>query len=204
MAETKGPDDRPDALAQFLKQSEDFLATTLQEIGKAMGDSEDGRLVASHAAAANEQLCHLTQYVRQRYQGASVATRRTIDEFMQFQAVTTLARNAQTTFKQMAAKGLFGDGTFGWIESVMHEIKKLLEAILDAFGISLPGWLDKLIQILDEIIGTLLGIFGGSLGLSRTKILSELSGMEVNFWNEMAAQKRFAIVKRSERLDDED
>lgn len=200
MAETKPPTPAQSALEEFLKESEAFLAGTLDIIAKSIGDDSDAPLIISHGGAAQEQLGKLTQYVRVHYERATVELRRDVDEFMQTQAATTLARNGQAALKKVSAKGLFGDGVFSWIETIMHEIKKLIEWLSEMFN--WPDWITKLIQLLDQILIAILGLFGGALGRSRSKIVSELSTMEVEFWNELAAHKRFALLGRPTESDE--
>lgn len=201
MAESKTSGERGNALEEFLAEAEAFLNSVLDTIGKSIGDADDAPLIQSHSGAAREQLGKLTQYVRANYARANVELRREADEFMQTQAATTLARNGRAAFEQVAAKGLFGDGTFSWIETVQQEIKKLIDWLSEMFG--WPDWIDKLIQVLDQIMKAILGLFAGALGRSRPKVMSELSAMEVEFWNELAAHKRFALLGRAAHADED-
>jgi len=203
MAETKAPDGKPDAFAEFLKQAEDFVGSMVDGIIKAVGNDDDSALVASHGGALRKQFAKVSQLTRDRYADANAEARRMVDQFMNAQAVTTLARNAQATFQKSVAKGLFGDGIFSWLESNLEEIKKIIEAIWSAFG-TVPDWFTKLEQVLDEILKVLLGLFGGALGKSRSKIMSELSTMEVEFWNELAAHKRYVLAANGVAADRED
>jgi hypothetical protein len=201
MADTKNSGERRNALEEFLVEAEAFLGSTLDTIVKSVGEDDDAPLIVSHAGAAREQLAKLTQYVRVQYGRANVELRREADDFMQTQSATTLARNGQAAFQQVAAKGLFGDGVFSWIEAIMGEIKKLIEWLSGMFN--WPSWITKLLQLLDQILKAILGLFGGALGRSRSKIMSELSSMEVEFWNEIAAHKRFALLGRLDQSDED-
>jgi hypothetical protein len=202
MAETKGVGGDRDALSSFLAESEAFLGAVLETIANAVGDDDDAPLIVSHSGAAQEQLGKLTQHVRTNYARANVELRRQVDEFMQTQAVTTLARNGQAAFRQQAVKGIFGDGTFSWIETVLQEIKKVIEWLSNMF--QWPDWITKLIQVLDQIMKAVIGLFGGILGRSRPKIMAELSALEVGFWNELAAHRRFALIGRSSAEEESD
>ena len=190
MADAKTPDAGGDAFSEFLKEAETFVASMLDDIAKAVGADDDAPLIASHGGALREQMAKLVQATRDRYAGGNAEGRRMVDDFMKAQAVTTLARNARTTFRASVAKGLFGDGIFAWLESNMQEIKKIIEMILQLFG-SLPDWYTKLEEIIDQILKMILGLFGGVLGRSRARIMEELSGLEVQFWNEMASHRRY-------------
>ncbi|MCY1033656.1 hypothetical protein OV207_19555 [Corallococcus sp. BB11-1] len=201
MAETKNSGAGQGALEEFLRESEGFLSSTLDIITTSIGDHDDAPLIMAHGSAAKEQLGKLVQYTRAQYDRANVELRRDVDEFMQMQAATTLARSGQVAFKKVAAKGLFGDGIFSWIESISHEIKKIINWLRDMFN--WPSWISTLLELLDQILKTILGLFGGILGRSRSKIMSELSTMEVEFWNEIASHKRFALIGRPDRPDDE-
>lgn len=203
MAESKTSDARPNALFEFLKQAESYVDSTVGGITKAVGNDEDAPLIESHGGALREQFSRLAELTRQRYEGANADARRMVDEFMAVQSVTTLARNAQGTFQASVAKGVFGGGIFSWIESNHEEIKKIIEMIWGLFG-SMPDWLGKILQIIDQILKLVLGLFGGAVGQSRTKIMSELSTMEVEFWNELAAHKRYMLAANGPAADRED
>jgi hypothetical protein len=203
MADTKAPDGKPEALSEFLKQAEDFVGSMVDGIIKAVGNDNDSALVASHGGALREQFAKVSQLTRDRYAGGNAEARRMVDEFMNAQTVTTLARNAQATFQKSVAKGLFGDGIFSWLESNLEEIKKVILEIWGLFG-PVPDWFSKLEQIIDQILKLLLGLFGGMLGKSRSKIMSELSTMEVEFWNEIAAHKRFILAAKGAGAELED
>lgn len=201
MADTKAQDGKPEPLAEFLKQAEDFVGSMVDGIIKAVGNDNDSTLIASHGGALREQFAKVSQLTRDRYAGANAEARRMVDEFMDAQAVTTLARNAQGTFQKNVAKGLFGDGIFSWLESNQEEIKKVIEWVWTLLG-NPPD--TKILQIIDQILKLLLGLFGGALGKSRSKIMSELSTMEVEFWNELAAHKRFSLAAKGAGAELED
>lgn len=193
MADTKSPDAKPDAFSDFLKEAESFVNVMIDGIGKAVGADDDAPLIASHGGALREQFAKLAQLTRDRYAAGNSDSRRMVDDFMNAQSVTTLARNAQSTLRSNVAKGLFGGGIFSWLESNLEEIKKIIEMIWSLFG-KVPDWLSKVLQIIDQLLKLILGLFGGVLGHSSTKIMTDLSTMEVEFWNELAAHKRFLAV----------
>ena len=182
-----------DAFSEFLKEAETFVGSVLDDIAKAVGRDDDAPLIASHDGALREQMAKLVQATRDRYSGGNAESRRLVDDFMKAQAGSTLARNARTTFRASAAKARFGDGIFAWLESNLEEIKKIIEMIWSLFG-TVPDWLSKILQIIDEILKMILGLFGGILGRSRSKIMSELSTMEVEFWNELASHRRYVLA----------
>ncbi len=117
---------------------------------------------------------------------------------MQVQAVTVMAQTGRATFRTIAANGRFGDGIFGWIESHLEEIKKIIEMVADL--LNLPRWITANLQVIDQIIKLLLSLFGGILGRSQARISEELSAMEVQFWNEIGARKR-AVMLSDRSLD---
>jgi hypothetical protein len=203
MTDAKSPAAGPDAFSEFLKEAEDFVGSMLDEIGKAAGDDDDAPLIASHGSALREQMGKLVQATRDRYAGGNAESRRLVDDFMKAQSGATLARNARTTFRASAAKARFGEGIFSWLESNLEEIKKIIEMIWRLFG-SVPEWLSKVLQIIDQILKMVLGLFGGILGRSRSKIMSELSTMEVEFWNELTAHRRYLQAGLAAAVDRED
>jgi hypothetical protein len=202
MADAKSTEPEPGALEEFLREAESFLTSTLDTIVKAIGDADDAPLILAHGGAAQDQLAKITQHVRSSYQSANVELRRDVDHFMQTQSATTLARNGQAALKKVAAKGLFGDGIFGWVETIMHEIKKLIAWLSKMFH--WPDWITSLLELLDEIIHEVLGLFGGILGRSRSKIMTELSSLEVEFWDQLAAHRRFIAAANGARPERED
>lgn len=189
MPDAKTPDAGGDAISEFFKEAEAYVASILDDIAKAAGTHDDAPLIASHGGALREQMGKLVQVTRDRYAGGNAEGRRMVDEFMRAQSGTTLARNGRTTFRASVAKGLFGDGIFSWLESNLEEIKKIIRAIWEIFG-HVPEWFDTLEQLIDEILKMILGLFGGILGRSRSKIMDEVSRMEVQFWNEIGARRR--------------
>ena len=193
MPDPKTPDAGGDAFSEFLKEAETFVGSILDDIAKAVGAHDDAPLIASHGGALREQMGRLVQATRERYAGGNAESRRVTDDFMKAQSGTTLARNARSTFRASVARGLFGDGIFSWLESNLEEIKKIILAIWDAFG-DVPDWVHALEQLIDEIMKMILGLFGGILGRSRSKIMEELSGMEVQFWNEIGARRRYVLA----------
>ncbi|HYC99032.1 hypothetical protein [Brevundimonas sp.] len=203
MADAKTPDAGGDAFSEFLKEAETFVASMLEDIAKAVGANDDAPLIASHGVALREQMARLVEATRGRYAGGNAASRRMADDFMKAQAGTTLARNARTTFRAGVAKGLFGDGIFAWLESNLEEIKKIILAIWDLFG-DVPEWVNTLVQLIDEILKMILGLFGGILGRNRSKIMSDLSEQEVQFWNEIAARKRYVLAAAGGAAERED
>lgn len=203
MADAKSPDGGSDAFSEFLKEADDFVGSIMDDIAKAVGADDDAPLIASHAGALREQMGKLVQVTRERYDGGNAESRRMVDDFMKAQAVTSLARSARATFRASVTRGLFGDGIFSWLESNMEEIKKIFEMILGLFG-PLPEWYTKLEQIIDQILKMILGLFGGILGRSRSKIMSELSTMEVEFWNELAAHRRYLQAANGAAAEGED
>ena len=202
MADAKSPDAGGDAFSEFLKEAEAFVGSMVEGIAQAVGADDDAPLIASHAGALVEQMSKLVQATRDRYAGGNAEGRRMVDDFMRAQAGTTLARNGRAAFRAGVAKGLFGDGIFAWLESNMEEIKKIIRTIWGLFG-PVPGWFDTIAQLIDEILKMILGLFGGILGRSRTKIMDELSRMEVQFWNEIGARERLALAAAG-AADDED
>jgi hypothetical protein len=193
MPDAKTPDAGGDAFSEFLKEAETFVASVLDDIAKAAGAHDDAPLIASHGVAVVEQMAKLVQATRDRYAGGNADGRRMVDDFMRAQSGTTLARGGRAAFRTSVTKGLFGDGIFSWLESHMEEIKKIILAIWDLFG-HVPEWVNTLVQLIDQFFKMIIGLFGGLLGRSRSKILSEVSEQEVQFWDEIAARKRYVLA----------
>lgn len=202
MAEAKSPETGGDPFAEFLKEAETFVGSILDDIAKAVGAHDDAPLIASHAVALREQMGRLVQVTRDRYAGADAGSRRMVDDFMRAQSGTTLARSGRATFRTSVTRGLFGGGIFAWLESHMEEIKKIILAIWGLFA-PVPAWVNTLAQLIDQIFKMISGLFGGILGQSRTKIMSELSAMEVQFWDEISARTRFTLASAGPAADED-
>lgn len=179
-------------LEEFIDTSKSFIETSMNEIIKASGKHEDVSLIVSHSESLQTQFNKLTGFINKSYGEVDIITKKDIDNFMELQAVTSLAENAEKTVTKNAQKGIFGDGFFSWLESNLEEIKKIIEMILELIFPNLPPWVGKILQILDQILKLILGLFGGILGRNRSKIMEELSSMEVAFWNELSAYRRFS------------
>ena len=179
-------------LNEFFNVSKLFIDTSMNEIINAVGKSEDTELIKSHANALQAQFDKLTVFTKKSYEETDIISKNNVDDFMEFQAVTNLADNAKKTIIKNAQKGIFGDGFFSWLESNFEEIKKIVLMILDILFPKLSAWASKLFQIIDQILKLILGLFAGNLGKNRSKVMEELSSMEVDFWNELRSHKRFA------------
>lgn len=192
-----------DPFAEFLDVSQGYFDSIVSEIVKAVGEHDDKPLILSHGKALREQVSKVLGYTRAQFEKANSETKRHVVEFCDVQAVTVLARSARETFSQSVQSGIFGDGIFSWLESNAEEIKKLINEIWEIFG-TVPHWFEALKQIIDQILKIILSLFGGVLGRNRSKISAELSNMEVEFWNEMSARRRYVQTLRNRGNEVED
>jgi len=201
MAETKPAD--TDHFGEFLKAAEDFLVTTVDGLVDAAGQDDDAPQLASHSNAIKDQLRKVLTLTKEKYAAVNSETRRVVDDLMKVQAVTGMAKGAKAAMRQSLSAARFGDGIFSWIESNLEEIKKLVEELWSIFG-GAPPWLTKLFQIIDQLWKMIGGLLGGIFGRNRSRIMSELSQMEVEFWNELAAHARHRAVVRAAATEVED
>jgi hypothetical protein len=144
-------------LTQFLKSLTDF-SVKIEKGMLAQSDDEDAtNVITAYSSVFRAQLTELCAYVQQR---ASKASRQANSE------VATVLK--LTSGNLLVQRGLDISQDLGSqtakisISGIFELIKKILKAILDIFGITLPKWLDKLLELLDEILNFLL-----SAGLPR-------------------------------------
>lgn len=190
-------------LKSFLNTSLKFVETTLSSIVKASGKHEDVPLIESHGKGLTEQFKKVSNLLLKSYAEVNLEQQRSIDLYMKTQAVSEMADSARLTVEKTFAKGVFGDGIFSWLESNFEEIKKILIELIEIF-FPLPPWVHKLFQVLNQIFKLILGLFGGVLGRNRSKVVAELSQMEIGFWNELASYRRYAIINPANNKDIEE
>lgn len=191
------------AFEEFLKAAENYFQNIVSGINKTVGEHEDSTLIASHGEALNAQVRKVLDYTRLQFQKSNLETQRLTVEFCEYQAVTQMAEGGSRTFNTSVSKAVFGGGIFSWLEANAEEIKKIINEIWEIFG-SVPEWFEALKQVIDQILKLLLSLFGGILGFNRTKISAELSNMEVQFWNELTARRRFVNTLKNSDNEVED
>jgi hypothetical protein len=114
-----------------------------------------------------------------------------------------IASNTERTAAAVMAKGV-SEGFLIWLARNLQEIKKIIRMILRIIFNGVPAWYDDIALLIDELAHIVLSLFAGLSGLNASRVASELSKGEQNFWAEMAALDRVAAMRRQMRRDDED
>lgn len=168
----------------------DFLDAFVQipfDLQKALlnlsGDEDEKRIIDSLMPALTEQFQGLSFYIKEIAEKASLQENEEVEKFLRISSGLRLASDFKLALPSIGSI----IGKLG-IVGIIHEIKKLIEAIIELFR-KVPKWLEKLFLIIDQIINTLLG--GGS-----TKTKNMLSEAEVNFLKER--RHRILLEKAAE------
>jgi hypothetical protein len=204
VAEQAKGGDRPDnPLDSFLSAANCFVANTFSALARSGGHSNDAALLESNVETLTEQFRRMTEMVQRGYAGVNVRIRVEVDEFLELQQGRMIACNTERTAAAVMAKGV-SEGFLVWLARNLQEIKKIIRMILRIIFHGVPSWYDDIALLIDELAHIILSLFASLSGLNASRVASELSKGEQNFWAEMAALDRVAAMRRQMRRDNED
>lgn len=187
-------------LEAVLSSFEAYVTEMTQSIIQASPEGETKILAESTSVSLSNQLGKVHGYIRECHDRLSLPQKLDFQEFLRVQDGVALAQQGIETCKKMFKKGAFGKKLLKWLDKWFKQIKKIIQGIVDLlcliFGWTSPTWLPDLLELLDEILILLLSIFGESLGLDARSLEKELSAMEVEYLNEMAALQRLKQARR--------
>jgi hypothetical protein len=158
---------------------------------KASDDEDEKSIINSFLPTLSNQFKELSLHIQDISTKAPLQNHVEVERFLKVSSAVSLANNFKLSLPSIGSL----IGKLG-IAGIIHEIKKLIEAIIELFG-KIPKWLEKLFLIIDEIINDLLG--GDS-----TKTKNMLSDAEQNFLKER--RYRILLEKASDNssLDEEE
>ena len=199
----KGGERPTNPLDSFLSAANCFVANTFGALARASGNSDDSALLESNVETLVEQFRRMTEKVQQGYTGVNTRVRVQVDEFLELQQGRMIACNTERTAAAVISKGV-SEGFLIWLARNLQEIKKIIRMILRIIFNGVPPWYDDIALLIDELAHIILSLFASVTGLNASRVASELSKGEQNFWAEMAALDRVAAMRTQRRRDHED
>lgn len=201
--QAKGGDRPTNPLDSFLSAANCFVANTFAALARSGGHSNDAALLEANVETVTEQFKRMTEKVQNGYGGVNARIRVQVDEFLELQQGRMIACNTERTAAAVLAKGV-SEGFLIWLARNLQEIKKIIRMILRIIFNGVPAWYDDIALLIDELAHIILSLFAAMSGLNASRVASELSKGEQNFWAEMAALDRVAAVRRQMSRDNED
>jgi hypothetical protein len=202
--QAKGGGDRPaNPLDSFLSAANCFVDHTFSALARSGGHSHDAPLLEANVETLIEQFRRMTDKVQDSYSSVKVQSRGQVDEFLELQQGRMIACNTERTAAAVMAKGV-SEGFLVWLARNLQEIKKIIRMILRIIFRGVPHWYDDIALLIDELAHIILSLFASLSGLNASRVASELSKAEQNFWAEMAALDRVAAMRRQMGRENDD
>lgn len=197
--QAKGGGDRPaNPLDSFLSAANCFVDNTFAALARSGGHSNDAALLEANVETLTEQFRRMTEKVQHGYAGVNARVRVQVDEFLELQQGRMIACNTERTAAAVMAKGV-SEAFLVWLARNLQEIKKIIRMILRIIFNGVPHWYDDIALLIDELAHIILSLFAALSGLNASRVASELSKGEQNFWAEMAALDRVVAMRRQMR-----
>jgi hypothetical protein len=210
LAKPKTPNERPgkgksDPLAAFLASVDTFTETISVQILAVAGEAEERLVIESTGESFVAQTRRLTNYIREVAPGIAPMQRRELEQFLRVQDGEALVDRALrvTAQKLSAGGGAVTMGFLSWLNEIVQTLKKIIQEILDLFGIR-PDWLQTIFVIIDELFNLLKTLLGGRIGLKMSEVADQASREEVNFLHEMTALAELRATRMSRRAADDE
>lgn len=201
--QAKGGDRPANPLESFLSAANCFVANTFAALARSGGHSNDTALLEANVETLTEQFRRMTEKVQHGYGGVNARVRVQVDEFLELQQGRMIACNTERTAAAVMAKGV-SEAFLVWLARNLQEIKKIIRMILRIIFREVPSWYDDIALLIDELAHIILSLFASVSGLNASRVASELSKGEQNFWAEQAALDRVAAMRRQVRRENED
>lgn len=187
---------------------EDYLDEVTQAICQASPDGEARILAENTSSTLLSQMKKVHGYILESHEKLSSTQKETFQTFLRVQDGLAMAQQGIETAKKVFKAGGFGKKFLKWLAKWFEEIKKIIREIIkflcSIFGWNYPTWLDPLLVLLNEIFKLIISMFGESLGLEARSLEKELSCMEVEYLNELAALERLQQAQRPRFLSDDE
>jgi len=191
------------SLDGFLSAANCFVANTFAALGRSGGQSNDAALLEANVETLTEQFRRMTEKVQHGYAEVNARIRVQVDEFLDIQQGRMIACNTERTAAAVMAKGV-SEAFLIWLARNLQELKKIIRMILRILFNGVPPWYDDIALLIDELAHIILSLFAAVSGLNGSRVASELSKSEQNFWAEQAALDRVAAMRRQMRRENED
>jgi uncharacterized phage infection (PIP) family protein YhgE len=157
-------------------------------------DADEIELIAAYAGPLNEQVTQLSEYLRQKSQGASRQALEQAGTVLRLMAADSLTDSGMRVARNLSSqKAKIG------LSDIIDLIKKIIRALAQIFHITLPDWFEPLLELIDEIINFLL-----SIGL--IKLASTLSKRHQDYMAELTHLERLqrASAWRNQNAEEEE
>lgn len=201
--QAKGGDRPANPLDSFLSAANCFVANTFAALARSGGHSNDSSLLEANVETLTEQFRRMTEKVQHGYAGVNARIRVEVDEFLELQQGRMIACNTERTAAAVLAKGV-SEAFLIWLARNLQEIKKIIRMILRIIFNGVPAWYDDIALLIDELAHIVLSLFASLTGLNASRVASELSKGEQNFWAEQAALDRVAAMRKQMRRENDD
>lgn len=153
---TPEPTDPASELKRFLDAFTALPASIEQGMLDQADNEDEKAFTLAFSTPLKEQVAQLSEFVEVSSRGISRKATADVADVLRISAANTLVRQAHGIAENLSAES----ARIG-ICALFEMIKKVIRALLEIFGISLPKWLDKLLELIDEIICWLAS--GGNL-----------------------------------------
>lgn len=174
-----------DLLSKFLRELEQLPKLMLEGMLQQAETEDEKEVLQAIGGTLASQFSEVTGYIRERSGRLSVQQQRETEEVLRLTMAGPLvasgSRLAANLAPQVAKIGLVG---------IVKEIKKIIQMLLEAFGIKLPKWFNFLSLVIDQLLN--LFISTGSPSLAGT-----LSRMEQDYLAELT---HLARLRRENEL----
>jgi hypothetical protein len=184
---SRAPESTRNLLDPFLGLLERFIATYTDGVRRALGEHELGEIADTVSEALRHQVRELGAFMREGVPRMSGQATREMNQVLRMQGGDILLRGAiQAASGPLSPEKLLG------LDDIFHEIKKILQKLLDLIWKNKPKWFDELFLLLDELLRLLASFL-------FPKIKLPLHKSEVQFLRELYELRR--LEQLQERLD---
>lgn len=181
-----------DELISFLSGFQKLVGQIGEEAIKATNDQDEIAVIKAFVPSVVNQVTELGNHVISIFESSSLQQKSEVLQVLKVGSGNTLVNGAKGIFPSIGSLV----GKLG-LDRIIKEIKKVIIAILEVFGIKLPKWLDGIINLIDEIIAFILS--GGS-----PKIATILSIQEQNYLAELTQLSKLQQANQFKYMVDED
>jgi len=160
-------------LSEFLSKLEKAPAEIIDTLLLVSDDEDEKKFIQALAPVFIGQIKEVSSFISEKTNTASSQNLLEVESFLRISGAIQLVDSIKTMLPGCRAS----IGRFG-ISDIFHEIKKIINWLLENLIKNPPTWLKPLLVIIDEIINDLLG--GKSI-----KTRAALAEMERNYLSEL-------------------
>jgi hypothetical protein len=173
MADVKSDTSSPiaeDLLTHFLAALAELPKPIIAALLKLAETDDHKAIIASHGRTVADHFSQLASFLRA--QSANISPQRRLDA----EQVLRLSSASNLTASVTDLSGfLYLDLAKIGTSDIVHEIKKIVDALVSALGFALPSWFESILLVIDELFNN------GLLGGQSVNLRDTLSRSEQNF-----------------------